>query len=81
MKISYEEDDSFDADDPGNVLRRALSEVDVPDINKRKLSELLYTMEERMNGWRFEPEDALLFWSLVEVARTASDEQINDMRM
>lgn len=81
MKLTYEQFDYLNTDDPANVLVAALSTVEAPDVSKRKLGELLYTMSERMTDYSLDCEDALMIWSIVEIACTASDEDIEKMRM
>ena len=81
IKHSYGQDDDYQLNDPGNVLRRHLTEIDAPNVIP-ELETILYTGEERgILPFRLLPKDALTIWRMVEVARTASTANLKRMRL
>lgn len=81
--MTYPQDDDFDADDPGNVLRRALSEMPPLEVSGRALAELLYTAAERglFIDFEIDEQTALTIWKIVELAKVVDDDALRGMRM
>lgn len=83
--IVYEQDEELEADDPGNVLRKALQDsiANEPNIDQRVLGQLLYTAEERcmLDDCRILPNLAMTIWRLVELSKTIDKDTLATMRM
>ena len=80
MSEDYDDDEG---PDQGNILREAMEKVDAPNINRRALSELLYTASERsvLGDFRIDPETALDIWRIVELSKDIDSETLATMRM
>lgn len=80
--MEYGQDEDYEEDDPGNLLRSELNNIPVGPESYDRLRELLYTADERHildNGIDF--YDALTVYRLVVMANNMTKEEIKKFIM